>query len=170
MVLAPNGALGDSSIREMSAFASRLIKVWQSGKHSALVINKNISPEGDLKGYFRPVSTGFRAARTQPGTPPHCEDASLSAGRNLSRSGRGPATGVRQAARRADETGLFALALPSGRELRGEFSLTTSLQADHAEQGHHEAGNARACDRAGDRLIAADVAGAIGARAIRRHC
>jgi hypothetical protein len=47
------GALGDLSIWEMSAFASRLIKLWQSGKPSELVINKNILPlKGNLMGYF----------------------------------------------------------------------------------------------------------------------
>jgi hypothetical protein len=45
--------LGDLSIGEMSAFASRLIKLWQSGKPSVLVINKNILPlKGNLMGYF----------------------------------------------------------------------------------------------------------------------
>jgi hypothetical protein len=45
--------LGDLSIGEMSAFASRLIKLWQSEKPSVLVINKNILPlKGNLMGYF----------------------------------------------------------------------------------------------------------------------
>jgi hypothetical protein len=47
------GALRDSSLGEMSAFASRLIKLWQSGKPSVLLINKNILPlNGNLMEYF----------------------------------------------------------------------------------------------------------------------